>query len=208
MQGRAKNHRKARVWALRAQMSALHARDRKSQLVVPAHSPGGASLQILWKSATSNYHFLKPTLNGGYHPMRVGSAKSLSVGPSGPNKCVDVFKKNSFHHYYTWTLEKMPLCTNFLKSKIHDSKRLKNSLHSALPVLALFKTLIWDQGGRGEISIGGAQQKLDKSSFIFPNFSLMSNNTFKISANDALTWLLFYFWKTVHIACIYKNSLE
>ena len=64
------------------------------------------------------------------------------------------------------------------------------------------------QGGRGEISIGGAQQKLDKSSFIFPNFSLMSNNTFKISANDALTWLLFYFWKTVHIACIYKNSLE
>ena len=51
----------------------------------------------------------------------------------------------------------------------------------------MINILISKQGGRGEICIGGAQQKLEKSSFIFPNFSLMSNNTFKISANDALT---------------------
>ena len=43
------------------------------------------------------------------------------------------------------------------------------------------------QGGRGEIYIGGAQQKFDKSSFIFLNFSAISNKTFKISAHDALT---------------------
>ena len=83
-----------------------------------------------------------------------------------------------------------------------------HNVHNKLVLKSEVKANEIKQGGRGEISIGGAQQKLDKSSFIFPNFSLMSNNTFKISANDALTWLLFYFWKTVHIACIYKNSLE
>ena len=30
--------------------------------------------------------FIQEHLNGGYHPTRVGSAKSLSVGPSGPKK--------------------------------------------------------------------------------------------------------------------------
>ena len=29
--------------------------------------------------------FIQEHLNGGYHPTRAGSAKSLSVGPSGPN---------------------------------------------------------------------------------------------------------------------------
>ena len=32
------------------------------------------------------YQFIQEHPNGGYLPTRAGSAKSLSVGPSGPNK--------------------------------------------------------------------------------------------------------------------------
>ena len=51
------------------------------------------------KSNASIHHFIKRPSNGGYPLKLAGSAKSLSVGPSGPNKTktrvrFDTFKKS------------------------------------------------------------------------------------------------------------------
>ena len=53
----------------------------------------GRSCQFSCKSDASIHHFIKRPSNGGYPLTLTGSAKSLSVGPLGPNKMVNYDSK-------------------------------------------------------------------------------------------------------------------
>ena len=78
----------AKTAIFRASQAIAHAARTIQNHTTPfrLHSYSVSSCRFSSKSAPFCYHLFTANPNGGYHPTQAGSAKSLSVGPSGPKK--------------------------------------------------------------------------------------------------------------------------